>query len=109
MAKYSRIEVFNTMEKTGLVPLFYHSDIEVAKEVVTACYRGGARVIEFTNRGEFAHEVFAKLVKYAQSGTPRDDTRSWLSNRCRLSILVYSTWSKFCSYSSIERRYSHCL
>jgi len=70
MAKFSRIEVFNTMKKTGLVPLFYHSDLEVAKKVISACYHGGAKVLEFTNRGDFAHEVFGKLVKYADEELP---------------------------------------
>lgn len=70
MAKYTRIEVAQTMERTGLVPLFYHPDIELGKEVIAACYRGGARIIEFTNRGDFAHEVFAALNKYALSELP---------------------------------------
>lgn len=58
------------MERTGLVPLFYHPDIELGKEVIAACYRGGARIIEFTNRGDFAHEVFAALNKYALKELP---------------------------------------
>lgn len=70
MAKYSRIEVANAMAETGMVPLFYHNDIEVAKKIVTACYNGGARVIEFTNRGDFAHEVFGALNKYCLKELP---------------------------------------
>ena len=70
MAKYTRIEVAQTMGRTGLVPLFYHPDIELGKEVIAACYRGGARIIEFTNRGDFAHEVFAALNKYALQELP---------------------------------------
>ena len=58
MARYSRIEVAQVMKETGLVPLFFHSDIEVAKKVLQACYNGGARLMEFTSRGDFAHEVF---------------------------------------------------
>ena len=58
------------MGRTGLVPLFYHPDIELGKEVIAACYRGGARIIEFTNRGDFAHEVFAALNKYALQELP---------------------------------------
>ena len=53
-----------------MVPVFYHSDIEVCKEVVKACYEGGVRVFEFTNRGDFAHETFAQLVKYAAANFP---------------------------------------
>lgn len=64
MAKYTRIEVAQVTRDTGIVPVFYHSDPEICKEVVRACYDGGARVFEFTNRGDFAHEVFAELSKY---------------------------------------------
>jgi 2-dehydro-3-deoxyphosphogluconate aldolase/(4S)-4-hydroxy-2-oxoglutarate aldolase len=53
------------MKQTGLVPLFYHSDVEVSKKVLKACYDGGARLMEFTARGDFAHEVFGELNKYA--------------------------------------------
>ena len=64
MANFTRIEVFNKMNQTGLVPLFYNSDIEICKKVVTACYNGGARLLEFTARGDFAHEVFTDLNKF---------------------------------------------
>ncbi len=64
MAKYTRIQVSETMKATGIVPVFYHKDLEVCKQVVKACYEGGARVFEFTNRGDFAHEVFGELNKY---------------------------------------------
>ncbi len=58
------------MQGQGLVPLFYHPDIEVCKGVLAACYRAGSRVVEFTNRGDFAHEVFSALNKFAQSELP---------------------------------------
>lgn len=64
MAKYTRIEAAQAMKDTGIVPVFYHKDLEVCKGVVKACYDGGARVFEFTNRGDFAHEVFGELCKY---------------------------------------------
>ena len=70
MAQYSRIEVASVMAETGLVPLFYHSDIEESKKVLKACYDGGARLLEFTNRGDFAHEIFAELNKYALMNLP---------------------------------------
>jgi len=70
MAQFTRIEVVNTMKETGLVPLFYHHDAEVARQVVKACYDGGARLLEFTARGDFAHEVFGELVKYATAELP---------------------------------------
>ncbi len=70
MAKYSRLQVAQTMIDTGLVPLFYHDDVEASKQVLKACYDGGARLLEFTNRGDFAHEVFAELNKYALKELP---------------------------------------
>ena len=70
MARFSKIEVIAQMKVTGMVPVFYHADIEVAKKVMTACYEGGVRVFEFTNRGEFAHEIFAQLSKYAAAHCP---------------------------------------
>ncbi len=63
MAKYSRLYVLNTMIETGLVPIFYNRDIEVATRIVQACADGGARTIEFTNRGDQAHIVFEELVR----------------------------------------------
>ena len=53
-----------------MVPVFYHKDAEVAKKVVKACYDGGVRAFEFTNRGDFAQEVFAEIVKYAAKECP---------------------------------------
>lgn len=70
MAQFSRLEVARTMKETGLVPLFYHQDPSVGKQVIRACYEGGARLMEFTARGDFAHEVFAELVKYAVRELP---------------------------------------
>ncbi|GAA0739547.1 MULTISPECIES: bifunctional 4-hydroxy-2-oxoglutarate aldolase/2-dehydro-3-deoxy-phosphogluconate aldolase [Flavobacteriaceae] len=70
MAKYSRIEVFNVMSETGLVPLFYDSDIDICKQILKACYNGGARLLEFTARGDFAPEVFTELNKYVMAELP---------------------------------------
>ena len=53
-----------------MVPVFYHKDAEVAKKVVKACYDGGVRAFEFTNRGDFAQEVFAEIVKFAAKECP---------------------------------------
>jgi 2-dehydro-3-deoxyphosphogluconate aldolase/(4S)-4-hydroxy-2-oxoglutarate aldolase len=70
MAQYTRIEVALKMKETGLVPLFYHQDVEVSKQVLKACYEGGARLLEFTSRGDFAFETFAALSKYAIAELP---------------------------------------
>jgi 2-dehydro-3-deoxyphosphogluconate aldolase/(4S)-4-hydroxy-2-oxoglutarate aldolase len=70
MARFSRIETSLKIMETGLVPLFYNSELEVCKQVIDACYGGGARVFEFTNRGDFAHEIFAELNKYVINKYP---------------------------------------
>ena len=70
MAKFDKIAVMNKIGSTGMVPVFYHKDAEVAKKVVKACYDGGVRAFEFTNRGDFAQEVFAEIVKYAAKECP---------------------------------------
>jgi len=62
MAKFSRLTVLNTMLDVGLVPLFYHEDIEIATKIIQACLNGGTRCLEFTNRGDGAHLVFEQLV-----------------------------------------------
>ena len=70
MAKFNKIQVLAVMKETGMVPVFYHSDVETAKQVVKACYEGGVRAFEFTNRGDFAHEVFGELNKWVSRECP---------------------------------------
>ncbi|MGB5820389.1 MAG: bifunctional 4-hydroxy-2-oxoglutarate aldolase/2-dehydro-3-deoxy-phosphogluconate aldolase [Saonia sp.] len=70
MARFTRIEVALQMKETGLVPVFYHKDLEICQQVVKASYEAGVRVFEFTNRGEYAHEVFGKLNKWAVTEVP---------------------------------------
>jgi 2-dehydro-3-deoxyphosphogluconate aldolase/(4S)-4-hydroxy-2-oxoglutarate aldolase len=70
MARFSRIDVVLKMKETGMIPVFYHPQTETAKQVLKACYNGGVRVFEFTNRGDFAHEVFAELNKWAAQELP---------------------------------------
>lgn len=70
MARFAKMEVLEKMRSTGMVPVFYNSDPQVTKSVLKACYDGGVRAFEFTNRGDFAHEVFAELVKYAAVECP---------------------------------------
>lgn len=70
MAQFSRIEVVSVMKESGMVPLFYHPDLALGKKVLKACYDGGARLMEFTARGDFAFEVFSELNKYAINELP---------------------------------------
>lgn len=62
-----RIAVANLMEEQGMVPLFYHNDLEESKRLLQAIYDGGGRLLEFTSRGQFAHEIFGGLRKYADA------------------------------------------
>jgi 2-dehydro-3-deoxyphosphogluconate aldolase / (4S)-4-hydroxy-2-oxoglutarate aldolase len=70
MARFTRIDVALTMQRIGIVPLFYRRDLSVCKEIIRACHAGGAGVIEFTNRGDFAHETFGELVKFTANELP---------------------------------------
>lgn len=70
MARFDNMAVMQKMAATRMVPVFYHKDVETAKRVVKACYDGGVRAFEFTNRGDFAHEVFEKVVKFAAKECP---------------------------------------
>ncbi|ATA67996.1 bifunctional 4-hydroxy-2-oxoglutarate aldolase/2-dehydro-3-deoxy-phosphogluconate aldolase [Capnocytophaga cynodegmi] len=71
MARFTRIEVVKAMQQIGLVPLFFCDDVEKSKKVIKACYDGGARLLEFTARGDFAHEIFSELSKYAAIEIPQ--------------------------------------
>ena len=70
MAHYDRLQVLNTMIELGLVPVFYNPDVEVAKQIVAACRAGGARVVEFTNRGDFAFQVYTALAQHVAEAEP---------------------------------------
>ena len=70
MARFFRLDVLNEIVKTGLVPVFYHQDLEIAKKTVAACAKGGARAVEFTNRGDNAWRVFSDLVAHFAKADP---------------------------------------
>jgi 2-dehydro-3-deoxyphosphogluconate aldolase/(4S)-4-hydroxy-2-oxoglutarate aldolase len=64
------MKVLNTMLDTGLVPVFYHPNVELAREVAAACVAGGCPLLEFTNRGDHAWEVFTELERYCARELP---------------------------------------
>jgi len=70
MARYKRIATLLSMKKVGVIPVFYNADFETAKNVICACADGGANVIEFTNRGDRAIEVFTALEKFCVEERP---------------------------------------
>jgi 2-dehydro-3-deoxyphosphogluconate aldolase/(4S)-4-hydroxy-2-oxoglutarate aldolase len=70
MARFTRIQVVQKIAETGIVPVFFHDDLETCKGIIEACYLGGIRVFEFTNRGDFAHEIFAELSRFTSARYP---------------------------------------
>jgi len=65
-----RIDVVLKMRESGAIPLYYNPDLDVMKKVISACYRGGMKIFEFTNRGDLAHELFAELIKWSRVEMP---------------------------------------
>ena len=65
-----RIDIALKMRESGAIPLYYNPDLEVMKDVISACYRGGMTIFEFTNRGDLAHELFAELLKWSREEMP---------------------------------------
>ena len=70
MSKFNKIDTIQKIRATGIVPVFYNADVEVTKKVVKACYDGGIRAFEFTNRGDGAHKVFEQLIAFVRSECP---------------------------------------
>ena len=70
MSKYRKLETLTAMKETGIVPVFFNNNVEIAQNVVKACYEGGIRAFEFTNRGDFAIEVFKELSKFVLDECP---------------------------------------
>ena len=70
MSKFNNIDTINIIRNTGIVPVFYNKDIELSKKVVKACYDGGIRAFEFTNRGDGAHKVFEALMAFVRAECP---------------------------------------
>jgi len=70
MARFTRVEVILKFQESGIVPIFYHKDKEVCKNVIKSCYEGGMRSFEFTNRGDFAHELFSDLNRWVEKEFP---------------------------------------
>lgn len=70
MARFTRIDVILKMRESGIIPVFYHKDPEICRMVIKACADGGINVFEFTNRGDFAHELFSELNRWAEKEIP---------------------------------------
>ncbi len=70
MSKFKKLQTLNAIIETGIVPVYYNGDAQTAKNVVKACYAGGIRAFEFTNRGDRAHEIFRELIVSLQDECP---------------------------------------
>lgn len=70
MAIFDKTTVFAKIGSAPMVPVFYHQELEVVEHIIQACYAGGVRAFEFTNRGDFAHEVFGEAVKFVRVQCP---------------------------------------
>ena len=70
MARFSKLEVLGAIVQSGMVPVYYNNNADTAKKVLKACYAGGVRAFEFTNRGDFPHDVFAELSKFTIKECP---------------------------------------
>ena len=70
MAAKDRLSVLLAMMDQGVIPVFYHPDVEVCTRVIQACANGGAKCIEFTNRGDFASHAFHEVAKHFAEADP---------------------------------------
>lgn len=70
VARHSKLKTLNTIHDVGVVPVFYHADIGKARKIAESCVAGGITVLEFTNRGDHAWEVFTELERYCASELP---------------------------------------
>ena len=68
--RHDRLTVLKALEAQGVAPVFYHADPEVCLNVIRACSRGGAKAIEFTNRGDFAVDLFGDIARELQKTDP---------------------------------------
>lgn len=70
MSSFTRLQVYQTLLENPIMPIFFHDDPEVCKRILTACYEGGIRCCEFTNRGDYAHETYGALRKFSRQQFP---------------------------------------
>lgn len=70
MARFRRLDVLQAMRESGLVPVFHHQDLETVKKIAQAVADGGVTVLEFTNRGDFACQIFIDLAQWCAKELP---------------------------------------
>ena len=70
MTRHDRLSVLNAMMAQAVIPVFYHPDEALCINVIQACADGGAKCIEFTNRGDFAAQVFLNVARHFAVADP---------------------------------------
>ena len=70
MGRFNKLQTLNYINENKVVPVFYNSDVDISINVMKSLYNGGIKILEFTNRGDFALEVFNELEKYCQKNLP---------------------------------------
>ena len=104
MATKDRMAVLAAMMDQGVIPVFYHPDVEVCKKVIQACANGGAKCIEFTNRGDFAAQrVPRRRAPFRQGRSQRDHGRG-LGRRCADGGHVHRQWRQVRRRADPQRR-----
>ncbi|RYZ35539.1 MAG: bifunctional 4-hydroxy-2-oxoglutarate aldolase/2-dehydro-3-deoxy-phosphogluconate aldolase, partial [Sphingobacteriales bacterium] len=63
-------QILSTIREQGLVPLFYHDDVQKCSSITRALYQGGVRLLEFTNRGPAALANFRELRSLVSAELP---------------------------------------
>jgi 2-dehydro-3-deoxyphosphogluconate aldolase / (4S)-4-hydroxy-2-oxoglutarate aldolase len=56
-------ELIDHIRMESLLPLFYHPDLNICVEACRMLYRAGFRVIEYSNRNDYAVRNFGALIK----------------------------------------------
>lgn len=106
MAKFDKLTVIGNMSLIGMVLVFYHKDIEIAPKVMKACYDGGIRVFEFTNRGDFVHEVFLEIIKYVMKECPSLAIGvGSIVDASKKPDVIYARYSWVCVQPEIHQRH----
>jgi 2-dehydro-3-deoxyphosphogluconate aldolase/(4S)-4-hydroxy-2-oxoglutarate aldolase len=70
MARFIRLHVLNETIRIGVMPTFYDPDFETSVNLVQACVAGGARIVEYMNRGDNAYRIFSDLVLHFAIADP---------------------------------------
>lgn len=102
MPRFDRLTVWNRMLDTGLAPLFYHPEASVAEDVAAACAQGGAELLEFTDRGDRARDVFHELVPYVRNEIPSMAVGAGSITDARTAALYLASGADFIVCPTLE-------